>query len=544
MKAKNYFILILIFIFSQINNSLFSQQAERPKLVVGIVIDQMRYDYLYRFKPYFGKNGFNRLMNEGTNFSFAHFNYVPTYTAPGHSSIYTGTTPFYHGIIANDWYDKTKKKMIYCVNDSTEKSVGSNDDEGEMSPRNLLATTITDQLKLATSGKSKIISISLKDRAAILPGGHWANAAYWYDNKTGSFISSTYYIKSLPKWVEDFNQKKLADKYLSEDWKLSKPISDYQISDPDESPYEKDVFSEGKTSFPHSFIHVKTNDKYGILESTPYGNQIVEEFVKSALTNENLGKGKETDFLAISFSSTDFIGHAYGNYSYELEDTYIKLDEQIADLLNALDKQVGKENYLLFFTADHGALDTPGFLKELHLPTGELNYEKSADSLKAFTIRNFGNENLIENISNNQIFLNHELISDKNLNIHNVEQAYADYLRDTFPQIASIFTRDDLKRKTANRISTNLTLNGFNSARSGDIAITLQPGYLVSFLKKGTTHGSQYSYDTHVPMIFYGWHVPKQTVNSPVYIVDIAATVADLLKITEPSGCIGIPLIK
>ena len=541
MKTKIGF--ILLFTFLQVN-ILFSQKVERPKLVVGIVIDQMRYDYLYRFNQYFGNDGFKRLMNDGTNFTFAHFNYVPTYTAPGHSSIYTGTTPFYHGIIANDWFDKAKRKMIYCVNDTTEKSVGSNDDEGEMSPRNLLATTITDQLKLATSGKSKVISISLKDRAAVLPGGHWANAAYWYDNKTGSFISSTYYIKSLPKWVVDFNAKKLADKYLSEEWKLSDPVSNYQISNPDESPYERDVFSEGKTSFPHSFSHVKPEDKYGILESTPFGNQIVEEFVKAALKNENLGKGSEPDFLAVSFSSTDFIGHAYGNYSYELEDTYIKLDKQIADLMDALDKQVGKGNYLLFFTADHGVLDTPGYLKEHNLPTGELNFKRASDSLKSFTARTFGDEKLIENFSNNQIFLDHNLIETMNLDIHKVEQGYADYLRDTFPQIASVFTRDDLEMKTANRTSTNLTLNGFNPARSGDIAITLQPGYLISFLKKGTTHGAPYTYDTHVPMIFYGWHIPKQTIDTPVYIVDIAATVADLLRITEPSGCIGIPLIK
>ncbi len=542
MKAKISLILILILFLS--NNFIFPQKIERPKLVVGIVIDQMRYDYLYRFNQYFGNDGFKRLMKEGSNFTYAHFNYVPTYTAPGHTSIYTGTTPFYHGIIANDWYDKSKMKMIYCVNDTTEKSIGSNDDEGEMSPKNLLATTITDQIKLATSGRSKVITISLKDRAAILPGGHWANSAFWYDNKTGNFISSSYYIKSLPKWVEDFNEKKLADKYLSEKWKLSKPISDYQISDPDESPYENDVFSEGKTSFPHSFTNVKPKNKYGILESTPFGNQLVEEFVKAALKNENLGKENETDFLAISFSSTDFIGHAYGNYSYELEDTYIKLDSQIADLLKALDKQVGKGNYLLFFTADHGALDTPGYLKEHNLPTGELNYKKAMDSLNQFTIRNFGDKNLIENFSNNQIFLNHNLIADKNLNIHKVEQSYADYLRNTFPAIASIFTRDDLEMQTPNRTSTNLTLNGFNPARSGDIAITLQPGYLMSFLKKGTTHGAPYNYDTHVPMIFYGWHVPKQTVNTPVYIVDIAATIADLLKISEPSACIGIPLIK
>ena len=535
------FVIIIICLLTL---PIFSQTLKRPKLVVGIVIDQMRYDYLYRFYNYYGADGFKRLMDNGSNFTFAHFNYVPTYTGPGHTSVYTGTTPFYHGIIGNDFFDKTTGKMIYCVSDTSERTIGSSDDEGEMSPKKLMATTITDQLKLATNGMSKVISISLKDRAAILPGGHWANAAYWYDTKTGRFISSSYYLKELPKWVVNFNNEKLADKYLSEGWKLSKPEADYQNTSPDESPFENDVFNEGKTTFPHGFNQVKQNSKYGILESTPFGNQIVEEFAKAALTNEQLGKGSEPDFLAISFSSTDYIGHAYGNYSYELEDTYIKLDGLIADLLKALDKQVGKGNYLLFLTADHAVLDTPGYLKEHRLPTGELNYKKAIDSLDAFTVRNFGDKNLLENISNNQIYFSRQIIKGKNLNIHKVEQTYADYLRDTFPEIASIFTRDDLEKQTASRTTINLTLNGFNPARSGDIAITLQPGYLISFMKKGTTHGAPYTYDTHVPMLYYGWHVPKQTVNSPVYVVDIAATIANLLNITEPSACIGIPLIK
>ena len=541
---KNRIAGFTVIILCLLTLQLYSQTLKRPKLVVGIIVDQMRYDYLYRFYNYYGNDGFKRLMNHGSNFTYAHFNYIPTYTGPGHSSVYTGTTPFYHGIIGNDFFDKKSGKMIYCVSDTTEKTIGSNDDEGEMSPKRLMATTITDQIKLATNGKSKVISISLKDRAAVLPGGHWANAAYWYDSKTGGFITSSYYMKALPSWVENFNNEKLADKYLSKGWKLFKPEADYQNTAPDNSPFENDVFNEGKTTFPHSFSNVKQNEKYGVLETSPYGNQIVEEFVKAALKNEDLGKGKETDFLAVSFSSTDYVGHAYGNYSYELEDTYLRLDAQIADLLKALDNQVGKGNYLLFFTADHAVLDTPGYLKEHRLPTGELGYKKAIDSLNAFTIRSFGDKNLIENISNNQIFFNRQVIKEKNLNIHKVEQTYADYLRDTFPAIASIFTRDDLEKQTANRTTTNLTLNGFNPARSGDIAITLQPGYLMSFMKKGTTHGAPYTYDTHVPMIFYGWHVPTQIVNKPVYIVDIAATVASLLNITEPSACIGIPLIK
>ena len=523
---------------------LYSQPVQRPKLVVGIVIDQMRFDYLYRFKQFYGKNGINRLVNKGTNFTFAHFNYVPTFTAPGHSSIYTGTTPFYHGIIGNDWYDKSAKKMIYCVSDTLVESVGSNDEEGAMSPKRLLTPTITDQLKLATNGVSKVISISLKDRAAILPGGHMADAAYWYDNKTGDFISSSYYMKSLPGWVKHFNDKKLADKYLAEKWDLLKPESNYKISLPDEAPYEYDVFEEGKSSFPHSFQNVDSASKYEALEATPFGNKIVEEFVKSALVNEHLGNGENTDFLAVSFSSTDFIGHAYGTNSVELEDTYLRLDEQIADLLNVLDEKIGQNNYVLFLTADHGALITPGYLVRHNMPTGELNSRRTMGSLKSFSKKIFDTKDLIENFSNGQIFLNHSLINKKHLDIHNVLRLFADYIEESLPAASWVFTKDDLEKQTAYRTNPNLILNGYNIKRSGDLVIGLNPGYLIDNLGAGTTHGAQYAYDTHVPMIFYGWHIPAQIVNTPVYIIDIAPTIADLLKIAEPDACIGIPLLK
>ncbi|MDP4190601.1 MAG: alkaline phosphatase family protein [Bacteroidota bacterium] len=541
LKTKILSLQVLALLFLSIE--IFSQPMQKPKLVVGIIVDQMRFEYLYRYEAYYGKGGFNRLKNEGSNFTFAHYNYVPTYTAPGHTSVYTGTTPYYHGIIANDIYDKFTKKKVYCVSDSSVVSIGSKDDEGQMSPRRELSTTITDQLKLATNGKSKVISISLKDRAAILPGGHWADAAYWYDYETGDFISSSYYLKSLPEWVNNFNKSKFADKYLSGEWSLAKPEKDYSINAPDKSDYENDVFSEGKTTFPHSFSKIPADKKYGALESTPGGNEIVKELAKAALINENLGKGNFTDFLAISFSSTDYVGHSFGTYSYELEDTYIRLDEQIADLLNTLDKQVGKGNYVLFLTADHAGLETPHYLKDRNLPTGELN-SKFKDSLKAFSARNFNNTNIVEYYINSQIYLNHEEIRKSNLDYHAVLQSFSDYLRNTFPQISSIFTKDELEKKVAQRESDNLILNGFNKVRSGDIAFTLQPGYLGSFLNMGTTHGAPYAYDTHVPVLFYGWHIPKQTVNTPVYTVDIAATIANLLNITEPSASMGIPLIK
>ncbi len=538
-------ILLLIFLLLAGNKTNNAQSAHpQPKLVVGIVIDQMRYDYLYRFYSLYGENGFKRLMDEGSNFTFAHYNYVPTYTAPGHTSIYTGTTPYFHGIISNDWYDKISKKSVYCTEDNSVKTVGASDENGEESPRRLLSTTITDQLKLATNGKSKVIAISIKDRASILPGGHYPDAAYWYDPDNGNFISSTYYMKELPEWVKSFNEKKLVDKYMSGGWYLSYPLEKYGTNLPDKQPFEADLFSEGKNTFPHLFKNLNSEKKYDLLRSTPYGNDLLADFTKYVLKHEQLGKNNYTDFLAVSFSSTDFIGHEYGPNSVEVEDTYVKLDSVVADLLTELDKRVGKGKYLLFLTADHAVAENPYFLKERNIPAGWFDPAVIKDSLKNFTISNFKNPDVLENFSNKQIFLNYNIIRSLKLNLTKVRRAYADYIRETFPLISQVYTRDDLEKLTAHRTSANLILNGFNPARSGDIAFELQPGYLYSSGGDATTHGAIYNYDTHVPLIFYGWHVPKQTVNKPVYIVDIAPTIADLLKIQEPGACVGIPIIN
>lgn len=539
MLIKKIFILFLI-----ISSLSFSQKkTEQPKLIVGIVIDQMRYDYLIKFNRYFGQGGFNKLLNNGSNFTFAHFNYVPTFTAPGHSSIYTGTTPFYHGIIANDWFDRIKKHMVNSVSDDSFQSVGVQTGEGERSPNKLLASTITDQLKIATNGKAKVISISIKDRASILPGGHSADEAFWYSNKSGNFITSTYYMKKLPEWVQDFNQKKLPDSFVSQEWNLSLPDSDYLISSPDEVNYEADVFNEGRVSFPHSFKNVNSESKYSALAKTPFGNQLILEFVKAAILNENLGKNSVPDFLAVSFSSTDYIGHEYGPNSVEIEDTYIKLDKQIEDLISFLDKQVGNGNYLLFLTADHGVMESPGYLKKLKINGENFDTKSFYDSLKSFAIANYNDAKIIQNYSNQQIFLNYEIINFKKLNLIKVEKNFAEYLRNNIPQISLVLTKSELQKETAARTSNDLIINGFNFKRSGDIIFEFEPNIIPDH-KKGSTHGSIYNYDTHIPIIFYGWHIPPQKINTPVYIVDIAPTIADLIGITEPNACMGIPLIK
>ncbi|MDR3610716.1 MAG: alkaline phosphatase family protein [Ignavibacteriaceae bacterium] len=517
---------------------IFPQQI--PKLVVGIVVDQMRFDYLYRFNNNYSENGFKRLMKDGTNFTYAHLNYVPAYTAPGHSAIYTGTTPFFHGIIGNDWFNKESGKHIYCTDDERFKGLGGND---RMSPLNLMSTTITDQLKLSNNGNSKVIAVSIKDRGAILPGGRLANAAYWYNSLNGNFVSSTYYMNDLPAWVKEFNNKKLPEKYSEMEWSLSKPLKNYRLSLPDETKIEPDLFKEGRTYFPHSLKNIKEEDKLEYLKSTPFGNQLLNDFVSAVLDNENLGQNSVTDFLAISYSSTDYIGHRYGPNSVEIQDTYIKLDLQISELLQMLDAKIGKGNYLLFLTADHGVAEIPDLINTKIKQV--ISHNKFVESIKGFLLANYGTDKILSDYSNEQIFLNYSVISEKKLDIVDVRNKLAQYIRDNFNSILIVFTRDDFNGKIPSRNDPNSLLNGFNSTRSGDIFIEFNS--LSSFELNGmdkSTHGTPYSYDTHVPLLFFGWGIPKQEINEPVFTIDIAPTLAILLKITEPSGSIGKPIIK
>lgn len=540
---KRFFYLTTIFILTIILN-LSSQNLERPKLVVGIVIDQMRFTDLYRYYDLYTDKGFKRLINEGTNFTYAHFNYIPTNTGPGHASIYTGTTPYYHGIINNEFYDRNLKKTVNCVYDENHKSVGSNDSEGKKSPKNLLVTTITDALKLFTNKKSKVISLSIKDRGAILPGGHLADGAFWYNKKTGDFITSTYYMKELPNWVKEFNNKKLGLKYLAEEWNLLIDKKYYVINNPDESPFEDDLFKEGKNSFPHSFKNLNSEEKLELLTYTPFIHDMLVELAKSAIISESLGKNSVPDFLTISFSATDMIGHAWGNYSYELLDTYLRLDLQLANFLEFLDNEIGKGNYLLFLTSDHGAVETPGYLKQNRIPTGGLPSAKILDSLKAFCIRTFNSDKIIKHYSSGMIYLDNDFIVRNNLSYIEIEEKISHYLRSNFAEIQTIARRSELENRIAARNEENLIINGWHPYLSADIIFNLRPGYLFKFLEQGTTHGSQYTYDTHIPLIFYGWKIPAQTISNKVFIVDVAPTVSNLLRTTAPNACIGIPLLK
>lgn len=523
----------------------------KPQLVVGLVIDQMRYDYLVRFAEKYGQGGFKRLVNEGFLCKNTHYNYVPTETGPGHASIYTGTTPAIHGIIANDRYDRRTDRNIYCVFDSLTEGVGTSAPEGQKSPHQLLSTTITDQLRLASAFKSKVVSVSVKDRSAILPGGHTANGAYWYETSTGRFISSDYYMKKLPEWVEKYNNKKISDRYISQVWTPLLPISSYTESTEDDNPFEVIVKGKVKPTFPYNLqeiskIYAKENNTYWIVPRTPFGNSMIVDFAEQAVTGEKLGKSGQTDFLAVSFSTPDLVGHLFGPRSVEVEDTYLRLDKDIEALLNFLDREVGKEQYLVFLTADHGGTDIPDYLNSIKMPGGYAGYEACKQSLNQMLQEKYGSGKWVLSFEYNFIYLNTDLINAKKLDTEGVRKVVAEFVMGC-DGVADVYTSDNLHEEEFTKSTAAMVQAGYNRKRSGDLTIVLQPGWLTvkevnPATRKGTSHGSTYRYDTHVPLIWYGTGIPKGSTSERVNITDIAPTLSTLLNIPFPDGASGEPI--
>lgn len=512
-----------------------SKAVERPKLVIGMVVDQMRWDYLYRFSARYTAGGFKRLLKDGFSAQNLVIPYAPTITACGHATVYTGTVPAISGIIGNNWFDKQIGRDVYCVEDKDVKTVGSTSAAGLMSPKNLLVTTVTDELKIATNFRSKVISVSQKDRGAILPGGHTANGSYWYDSKSGNYITSTHYMSDLPYWVKDFNNRKLPSAYLEKDWNTLYPIETYTESTADDKKYERPFKGEKTASFPHLFKQYAGNN-YEMLTSMPYGNTFTLEFAKSAIAAENLGKSGNTDFLAISLSSTDYVGHQFGPNSIEIEDTYLRLDKDLEAFFKYLDKEVGKQNYLLFLTADHAATHVPGFSIENKLPGGVLSTRKFQKDLDSILLQDFKVKDGIFTIMNNQIIFDREVIKAAKADFSKVKTACIDHLI----KQNGVFNAIDLQNLANETIPQELKdriINGYNTRRSGDIYIITDSGWYSSSL--GTGHGAWNAYDSHIPAIFMGWGVKKGKTHKPYYMTDIAPTISALLNIQEPSGSIG-----
>jgi len=508
----------------------------QPKLVVGIVIDQMRWDYLYRFNKLYSENGFKRMLNQGFSCENTLIPYMPTYTAPGHTCVYTGSVPAIHGIVGNGWFDKSIGDNVYCTEDSTVKTVGSATAAGEMSPRNMWTTTITDELKLSNNFKSKVIGISLKDRGAILPAGHSANAAYWYDDKEGKWITSTYYMKELPAWVKEVNAKDLPKQYMSKDWNTLLPIDQYDVSSADDKPYEGAIKGETTVTFPHKMAQIGA-EKYEAFKYTPYAASYTFDFARSAIENEKLGGGTVTDFLAVSISSTDYIGHSFGPNSIEVEDTYLRLDNDIAGFLQYLDNTVGKGNYLTFLTADHGVAHVPGYLAEHQLPGGIVNDNGILAELNLAIEEKYRIKNAVLSVQNYQVYLNTDEIEKKHKEIKDISKTIISILRRK-PAIVNAVESEGLTAASLPEPQKKMFINGYHPKRSGDIIFTFKPGYFVGGTK-GTTHGLWNPYDSHIPLLFFGWNVKHGSTNRETYMTDISATLAAMLHIQMPNGCVG-----
>jgi predicted AlkP superfamily pyrophosphatase or phosphodiesterase len=512
----------------------------KPKLVVGIVIDQMRYDYLSRYYNQFGKGGFRRLMDEGFNARNNHYHYAATYTGPGHTAIYTGSAPALNGIVGNDFYERNAGRLMYCAEDTTVSTVGNNGSAGKMSPRNMLVTTIGDQLKLATDGRARVVGIALKDRGAILPAGHAANGAFWFDSKDGNFISSTFYGPQLPPWVQAFNDRKLAEQYIQKKWEMLLPLARYTESTIDDKPYENLMPGETKSVFPHEFVVQTGSPKYEGLRTSPFGDELTKQFALAALIGEQLGKHDVTDMLCVSFSSPDYIGHAFGTHAIETEDNYIRLDKQLAELFGELDASLGAGSWTAFLSADHGAADVPGFLEEYRIPNGVRGGGEIATTIRETLEKAYGPGKWMITYLNQQVYLNQTLLAEKKIPMQQVYELLQPALL-KIKGIANVVNLHNLGAEALPEIQLNMFRNVYYPNRSGDFYVLQQPGWIEG-RNRGTTHGTTYAYDTHVPFLIYGWGVKPGHTFRRTHIHDIAPTVTAILNVLEPSGNIGTPV--
>ena len=545
MNVKRFLTFLLLLatfsIFAQSGNQT---QLNRPKLVVGIVVDQMRWDYLYRYYDRYSNTGFKRMLNEGFTCENTMLNYVPSYTAIGHSTIYTGSVPAIHGIAGNDFIVQATGESLYCTQDDNVQSVGTKDKNataGKMSPFNLKASTVTDELKLATNFRSKVVGVSIKDRGSILPAGHAANAAYWFDGESGNWITSTWYMTDLPKWLKDFNNKDMAKKYLDQNWNTLYPIDTYVQSTNDDNIYEETYKGIDKVKFPIKTSDLVKKNGLGLIRSTPYGNTLTLDVAKLVIENEQMGNNQVTDFLAVSLSSPDYIGHQFGPNSVKVEDNYLRLDKDLSDFFAYLDQKVGKGNYTVFLTADHGGAHNGQFLKDNKIPAGNWNTKTINEGLNKFLSGKFGADNLVLSLNNYQVNYNYKQISSST-DMDDLREATIQYMQKV-EGVAYVVETAKVSEATIPAVIKEKIVNGYNRDLCGEIQVILKPGWYSDSDLKGATHGTWNPYDAHIPLVFMGWGIKHGSSNTEVYMTDIAPTVAALLHIQMPNGAIGKPIV-
>ncbi len=547
MERVLAFIFFIVSAYSGLNGQGAYIPPEKPKLIVGIIVEQLRYDQVERFSDRFGQRGIRRLLNEGTFYQNAAYQYMLTQSAPAHATISTGTEPAWHGIIANSWYLPLRNDLIYCTQDPGIDPVGGGYESGLHSPVHLMASTFTDELKMATRKKAKVFGVGLKEHAAILSAGHAADAAYWFDSSTGNWITSTWYLDSLPSWINDFNAMKYPEAYLAKTWDLSGPPEHYYDCVPDTNIFE--LGFNGNNYFPYDLKKIRNEwltehqDDVLLLRETPFGNTYTTDLAKKLIEKEQLGKDDITDVLTVCYSATGYIGHRFGPSSYEMADAILRLDKEIGDLVTYLVDSVGKRNILVYFTSSHGTSEIPGILEMNRIPSGYFKPEQALYLLRSYLKVLYGEGEWVKGYVGNQLYLNRTLIEDSRISMEEIRRNVARFM----VQITGVnfvypysdlgvdgFGNEDLKRIS----------NSYNPQRSGDLLITFNPGWVESGTEKVTDYNSSYEYNSHVPLIWYGWSVDRASVNRKINLTDIAPTLSSLIEVPYPNACTGKPLTE
>ncbi len=533
-------IIISTLIISNITYSQISRfPSKKPKLIIQIVIDNFRYDLLYRYKDKLSEKGFLKLMEEGTFCKNSSFEYSITQHAPGYATIATGSEPAVHGIVSNSWYNSIKKSRVEACFDKNVHAIGTdNNPRYAVSPKNYFSSTFTDELKMAYGSKSKVYSIAIDPCAAVFLAGHNADGAFFYDDETGKFVSNSYYMDSLPNWLNEFNKKQLAFTYLNRKWEPLYDLKEYTASVNDSAKYEKG-FGAG-TVFPYDLLKIAKLDKkhpdYSVLKYTPFANTIVHDLAIATIENNKLGKDKYTDYLAISFNSTKYIAKYFGITSVEFEDAFLRLDKEIAHLVEYVNENIGKGNVLIIITGSNGGMLPPEYLITQKIKAGRYKQMFAYSLLKTYLNALYGEGNWVSKFDNLQIFLNRTLIEDKKLNLAEVQQKTADFLMQ-FSGIALSVTATSLKNNNYTEGILHKLQNSYNPKRSGDVFVIMQP-YFMENISDVSVSNSPYSYDTKVPLIFYGWKTKIRKISEPVDIAEIAPTLSYILDIMYPSGSV------
>ncbi len=537
MRFQGIFTILLIFL------SGFCLQAQRipsgkPKLVVGITISGMRYDYLSTYWDKFGEGGFRRMAGMGTHCKNARYDQLITESAVGYATIATGSRPDAHGIVADYWYERIPNEIRYCIDDPSAHALLSSDENGHTSPRALMSRTLSDELRINSQFQSKVIGVSMDPKAAVLQSGHTANGAYWYDPEHGTWTTSTYYMDSLPKWVEEFNGKNYKDIYREKHWDTFLPIGEYTESMLDNNSYEKGF--KGQFTFPYDLSRLGNGTKkkdYSVLMATPFGNTYTKDFAIYAIVNEELGMRDVTDWINISFNASKYLAEIFTTWSVEMEDLYLRLDQDLAHLLNFLDDQIGLENTLIYLTADQAIADDPRFLQENRVPSGYFNYSSNISLLKSYLNAVYGQGNWVNLYYANQVYLNHQLIEDSRLSLEEVQDRVAAFMIQ-FSGVSNALPAYILQRNNFTEGIFNRIQNSYNQKRSGDVIIYLTPGWV----EKGSEFReslSNFHYDAHVPLIFYGWKINRFTLPDRISPLDIVPTIAYYLEISVPANASG-----